>query len=143
MRLPRRRLRPLRKLARPAPAARRETEPLPRVEEVPLSEASTEFNVPSVLLQRPGDPKAAQLRSQESTVEMLSVEAELVTEPPAPGKLEFHCACGAKLIATTATYDKHSRCGSCQTVLLLSLVYDTDQRSYEIVPFRVNPESGP
>jgi hypothetical protein len=30
----------------------------------------------------------------------------------------------------------------CQTVMLLSLVYDGDQRSFEIVPFRVNPESG-
>ncbi len=140
MRLPRRRLRPVRKLARPG---RPEPVDLPRVEEVPLNEASTEFNVPSLLLQRPSDQKSAQLRSQESTVEMLSVEAEIVSEPPAPGKLEFNCACGAKLIATTATYDKHSRCAMCQTVMLLSLVYDTDRRSYEIVPFRVNPESGP
>jgi len=136
MRLPRRRLRPVRKPARPGPA------PLPSAEEVPVNEASTEFDVPSVLLQRPA-ASTPESRSQESTVEMLSVEAELVTEPPAPGKLEFHCACGAKLIATTETYDKHSRCALCQTVLLLSLVYDTDRRSYEIVPFRVNPESGP
>jgi hypothetical protein len=74
---------------------------------------------------------------------MLSIEAEIVDDPTAPAKLEFLCACGAKLIATTATYDKHSRCAMCQTVMLLSLVYDSDRRSYEIVPFRINPESGP
>ena len=139
MRLPRRRLRPVRKLARPG---RPDPRPLPQAEEVPVSEASTEFNVPSVLLDRPA-ADSAQLRSQESTVEMLSVEAEIVDDPTAPAKLEFLCACGAKLIATTATYDKHSRCAMCQTVMLLSLVYDSDRRSYEIVPFRINPESGP
>jgi hypothetical protein len=139
MRLPRRRLRPVRKLARPG---RPDPLPLPKAEEIPISEASTEFNVPSILLERPA-ADSAQIRSQESTVEMLSVEAEIVDDPTAPAKLEFLCACGAKLIATTATYDKHSRCAMCQTVMLLSLVYDSDHRSYEIVPFRINPQSGP
>src|SRR3954470_21155963 len=139
MRLPRRRLRPVRKLARPG---RPDPQPLPRAEEVPISDASTEFNVPSILLDRPADA-SPQVRSQESTVEMLSVEAEIAEDPTAPAKLEFLCACGTKLIATTETYDKHSRCAMCQTVMLLNLVYDTDRRSYEVVPFRVNPESGP
>jgi len=139
MRLPRRRLRPVRKLARPG---RPEPRPLPQAEEAPIGEASPSFNVASIPLERPA-ADSPQVRSQESTVELLSVEAEIVDDPTAPAKLEFLCACGAKLIATTATYDKHSRCAMCQTVMLLSLVYDSDRRSYEVVPFRINPESGP
>jgi hypothetical protein len=40
-------------------------------------------------------------------------------------------------------YDKHFRCGVCQALLLLSLVYDGDCRSFEIVPFPVEPRTGP
>jgi hypothetical protein len=116
-----------------------------------LHESPTEINAPAVLEDLP-HPSTPQQRSQESTVELPAVREEipqgdgpdaLVIEPAPPKKLEFHCACGAKLVATTETYDKHSRCAMCQTVMLLSLVYDGDQRSFEIVPFRVNPESGP
>jgi len=98
-------------------------------------------------------PSTPQQRSQESTVEMVSVREELAlppvgsadalrVEPAPPPRMEFSCACGARLIATAAIYDKHSRCAMCQTVMLLSLVYDGDRRSFEIVPFRVHPESG-
>jgi hypothetical protein len=31
----------------------------------------------------------------------------------------------------------------CQTVMLLNLVFDPEQKTHEIVPFRVNPKSGP
>jgi hypothetical protein len=62
--------------------------------------------------------------------------------PRPPQKLAFDCLCGANLIATAETYDKHSRCAVCQALLLLSLVYDGDCRTYEIVPFRVEPRTG-
>jgi len=92
------------------------------------------------------------MRSQESTVELPAVQEEIpvpgdrpeaVRVPPKPPpKLEFECPCGRKLVATTEMYDKHLRCALCQTVMLVSLVYDADQRSFEIVPFRINPETG-
>ena len=66
-----------------------------------------------------------------------AVRAELPPQPPK--RLEFTCSCGTILVATPATYDKHSRCAMCQTVMLLNLVYDAEQRSHEIVPFRISP----
>lgn len=145
MRLPRRRLRTTRRLARPG----RPGPPPPGG--APLHEAPTEIGVPSVLedLPNPGMPRP---RSQETTVTLAAIQEDVPpreiaaaskVEPKPPQKLEFSCTCGAQLVATTETYDKHSRCAMCQTVLLLNLVYDGDQRSFEIVPFRVNPESGP
>lgn len=144
MRLPRRRLRPTRRLHRPG-------HPVTPAVTPQLHEQPTEINLPSLLedLPPPGTPLP---RSQETTVELAAIKDDLPpsessdalkVEPAPPKKLEFSCTCGAKLVATTETYDKHSRCAMCQTVLLLSLVYDGDQRSFEIVPFRVNPESGP
>ncbi len=144
MRLPRRRLRPTRRLLRPGHPVTPSVTP-------PIHEQPTELHAPSVLedLPHPSTPIA---RSQETTVELAAIREELPpsessdslkVEPKPPQKLEFNCTCGAALIATTQTYDKHSRCSMCQTVLLLSLVYDGDQRSFEIVPFRVNPESDP
>lgn len=139
MALPRRRLRPARRLGRPG-------RPAPPPVTPPIHEQPTEIGLPSVLedLPPPGTPRP---RSQETTVTLPAIQDELPppesNEPAPPKKLEFSCACGAKLVATTETYDKHSRCALCQTVMLLSLVYDADQRSFEVVPFRVNPESGP
>jgi hypothetical protein len=71
------------------------------------------------------------------------VAAEIVVsgEGNLPARLPFSCPCGAKLIATTQTYDKHSRCGMCQTVLLVNLVYDPETGSHEVVPFRIDPNS--
>ena len=144
MPLPRRRLRTTRRLLR---SGRPVTPPVTP----PLHEQPTEIGVPSILEDLPA-PSTPAVRSQQTTVELPAIRDEmpqsdssdaLRIQPPPPKKLEFHCACGAKLVATTETYDKHSRCAMCQTVLLLSLVYDGDQRSFEIVPFRVNPESGP
>ena len=150
MRLPRRRLRPARRIGRPGRPA---SAPNPDSGPLSLHESPTELNAPSVLENLPS-PSTPEQRSQESTVEMVSVTEELAfppsessdalrAEPAPPPKMEFACACGARLIATAETYDKHSRCAMCQTVLLLSLVYDGDRRSFEIVPFRVNPETGP
>lgn len=139
MALPRRRLRPARRLGRPGRPVTPSVTP-------PIHEQPTEIGVPSVLenLPSPGTPRP---RSQETTVTLPAIRDEMPpregAEPAPPQKLEFSCACGAKLVATTATYDRHSRCAMCQTVLLLNLVYDPDQRSFEVVPFRVNPESGP
>jgi len=137
MRLPRRRVRPTRRLARPGrPALPSGPAPVPR------HDSPTDLTLPSVLENLP-NPSSPQSRSQESTVEMTAVQDEIPSPPAPPRKMEFLCACGARLVATTETYDKHSRCALCQTVMLLNLVYDGEQRSYEIVPFRVNPESGP
>jgi hypothetical protein len=145
MRLPRRRIRTTRRLARPG-------RPAPPTG-VHRQDSPIDLDVSSMLEDRPRPP-APELRSQESTVEMISVREELALapsasrdaihiEPAPPQKMEFTCACGARLIATVETYDKHSRCALCQTVMLLSLVYDGDRRSFEIVPFRVNPQTGP
>lgn len=141
MRLPRRRLRTTRRLVRPGRPA------LPTGNPAPPS--PTEVDLPSVLegLPRPSTPE---MRSQESTVEMMAVKEEIAVAPAAPvgpprppPQLEFACDCGATLLATPRTYDQHDRCPSCGSTMLLSLVYDGDRRSYEVVPFRVNPTSGP
>lgn len=144
MRLPRRRVRTTRRLGRPG-------RPLLPTGPVPLHESPTELSLPSVLEDLP-KPSAPERRSQESTVELMSVKEEIAVPadrpspsrlpPRPPQKLEFNCDCGAALTATPATYDQQSRCTACGVVLLLSLVYDGDRRSYEIVPFRANPESG-
>ncbi len=146
MRLPRRRIRPPRRLGRPGCPAL-SSGPAPQ------ADSPTDVTLSSVLEDLP-HPSTPQKRSQESTVEMTAVQEEIAVpsgessdairlEPPPPQKLEFQCACGVKLVATTETYDKHSRCAMCQTVMLLSLVHEGDRRSFEIVPFRVNPEKGP
>lgn len=149
MRLPRRRLRPARRLGRPgrAPAP---ADPGP----LPLEESPTGIDVVSVRDDLPRASSSPAQRAQESTVEMLSVREEIAASPAsgpparpavprAPQKVEFVCPCGARLIATPETYDKHSRCAVCQAVLLLSLVYDGDCGSFEIVPFPVRPTPDP
>jgi hypothetical protein len=134
----RRRL-PGRKLLRPARPAAPPPEPLELPPETPHSGDSTEFAIPSVLSGRasPGSPS-----QQDTTVELPALRAvpDPDAEPQPPGKLEFNCACGTRLVATTDTYDKHTRCAMCQTVMLLNLVYDPERNSHEIVPFRVNPD---
>jgi hypothetical protein len=131
MHLPRRRLRATRRFARPAT-------PAPASAPIPASDPP------------PGE-EPPRKGSNDTTVELASIPLEIVEAPSAgrgpeprpPQKMEFSCACGASLVATAETYDKQSRCGMCQTVLLLNLVYDADCRSFEIVPFRVDPRSGP
>jgi len=132
-RFPRRRL-PGRKLARPSRLGAAAPAPTPPPIDVPRENPangdSTEFTLPSV-------PKG----SGDTTVEMPSVPADLGANGEAlpPRRLEFACPCGATLVATRETYDKHSRCAMCQTVLLVNLVYDPEHHSHEIVPFRVDP----
>ena len=136
-RLNRRRL-PLRRFGRPSPPA------APSSPETPAEGArngdSTEFAIVSV----PSEASASRPRPpQTSAPELPSIQPyeDPDTEPVAPSRLVFSCPCGAKLVAIAATYDKHSRCSICQTVLLLNLVYDPEHRSHEIVPFRVGPDS--
>lgn len=143
VRINRRRLR-TRRFARPA----KPSEPLPPIDLDVPSRASTEFAVEAVKAQ--SAPRSSQ---QDSTVELKAMpqadandetaEAIPVEASIPPDRLKFTCPCGAELVATSEMYDKHTRCAMCQTVLLTNLVYDADARSHEIVPFRVNPESGP
>jgi hypothetical protein len=146
-RLPRRRLaRP----ARPAPAPAPTLEPLDLPEENPKNGASTEFALPQVNADGASKPRS---RQQDTTVQLPALRPEAdpkgetegglsIDLPDPPRRLEFQCPCGTMLVATTETYDKHSRCAMCQTVLLLNLVYDPDRHSHEIVPFRVSPDAG-
>ena len=93
-----------------------------------MSSASTEFDVPSVLAET-ARPERVSSGLQDFDV-----------EPAPPQKLEFTCSCGTRLLATTETYDKYTRCAMCQTVMVLSLVYDPERKGHEIIPFRVNPD---
>jgi hypothetical protein len=145
-RLNRRRL-PLRRLGRPGrpapqfppdpPALQLPEEPAPTGAS---SGDSTEFAIVSV----PGNGTASPPASpDEATAELPPVRPVDAPDGEAapPARMEFACPCGAKLIATRQTYDKHSRCSMCQTVLLLNLVYDPELGSHEIVPFRVDPNA--
>lgn len=136
----RRRLRG-RRLARPTAAPA----PLPPAEspEPESSELSlVEINAPK--------PSPALHPQQESTVELRSMPSDadpradtagsLTEMPLPPERLEFSCPCGARLVATTETYDKKSRCALCSAVLLLNLVYDPERDKHEIVPFRTTLE---
>jgi len=121
---------------------------LPPLDLPPNAEASPEFAVEAVKAQ--SAPRSSQ---QDSTVELSALpqndpndetaEAVTVQAPVPPRKLEFTCPCGASLIATPEMYDRNTRCGMCQTVMLVNLVYDAESRTHEIVAFRVNPESDP
>jgi len=136
----RRRL-PGRKLLRPGrPAAPPPPPPLDVPLDNPQNGDSTEFAIPSVGAAKSASGPYAQ---QDTTVELPALRpgADPDEEPQPPRRMEFTCACGAKLIATSETYDKHTRCAMCQTVLLVNLVYDPERGSHEIVPFRVNPDS--
>jgi hypothetical protein len=107
-----------------APDAKAPPEPAPAA-----SSSSSTASLPSV--GQNSDPNA-------ETEVAFSVQADLPPQPPK--KLEFTCPCGTVLVATPATYDKHSRCAMCQTVMLLNLVYDAEHRTHEIVPFRISPD---
>ena len=98
-------------------------------------------------------PPGADARSHESTAEGAAARDEIPVLPPPglpvrgpaprpPQKIAFDCLCGAALVATSEAYDRHTRCAVCQTLLLLSLVYDGDVRSFEIVPFQIEPGTG-
>jgi hypothetical protein len=133
MRFKRQRRLPGRKLARPGrPEALSDD---PAALDLPVEDSrsgeSTEFAVPSVAAALPVGAELPTLEPYEDPD----------SEPAPPSRMPFVCPCGAKLIASSATYDKHSRCSMCQTVLLLNLVYDPEQRSHEIVPFRIDPNS--
>jgi hypothetical protein len=141
MRLNRRRL-PLRRFGRPGRPAPPASSPAPI--DLPPDDSrsgdSTEFAVPSV----PGAASSSAAKSHESTVELPSVQpvveegGPLPDDPIPPDRLKFACTCGAELVAMAATYDKKTRCGTCQQVLLLNLVYDPETGQHEIVPFEVN-----
>ncbi len=95
--------------------------------------------------------RSTELSPQDETVQALAITAKPVDpneetegaldadikEPDAPDKIGFACACGARLVATKKAYDKRMRCGSCRTLMLVSLVWDPKKGAYEIVPFRV------
>ena len=143
VRFNRRRTRTTRRFARPA---KPQVQPPIPLEIDGVNGASTEFAVEAVQAQ--SAPRSSQ---QDSTVELKAIlpQADPNEEtaedlsagiPDPPKRMEFTCPCGASLIATADMYDKHTRCGMCQTVLLTNLVYDAETRSHEIVPFRVNPE---
>jgi len=140
MRLNRRRL-PLRRLVRPGrPAPHAALPPLELPQDNPKNGDSTEVAIPSVA----GAATWSAAKNHESTVELPSVEptieegGPLPEDPIPPDRLKFACTCGAELVATAATYDKKTRCGTCQQVLLLNLVFDPETGQHEIVPFEVN-----
>lgn len=129
----------------------RPSAPLPPIDvDSRNSEASTEFSVDAVEAEIPKPPKA---RSSDSTVELKSLlsksdagdeteaAAPSIDAPLPPSRMQFACPCGAVLVATPEMYDRNTRCGMCQTVFLVNLVYDAESKSHEIVPFRVNPDS--
>jgi len=142
MRLNRRRVR-TRRFTRPAKPE--STGPIPLDVDLDGS-PSTEFAVEAVKAQ--SAPKSSQ---QDSTVELKAIPSQAdpneetaevlsTAQPEPPRRMEFACPCGTTLVATHDHYDKHTRCGMCQTVLLVNLVYDAETRTHEIVAFRVNPE---
>lgn len=109
--------------------------------------------VPDPMLEPLDGPRlnSTEVSAQDETVQALAVGGKSVDpneetegpldadiqEPDAPEKIGFRCACGAPLIATKKAYDKRMRCGSCRTLMLISLVWDPKKGAYEIVPFRV------
>jgi hypothetical protein len=127
-------------------------EPVPAAAQEKNS-ASTEFDLQPLNAPPPASPHSGQ-KDSTVTLEAVRLNADpneetaegfpvVDSQPEPPKRLEFTCPCGARLIATTEIYDKHSRCAMCQTVMLLNLVFDPEQNTHEIVPFRVNPGLGP
>jgi len=144
VRFNRRRIRTTRRFVRPA----KTQTPLPPLDIDTPAEASTEFAIEAAKAQ------SAPSSQQDSTVELKAMPESdpndetheafpAVEHPTPPARMKFTCPCGAELVATPEIYDKHTRCAMCQTVMLANLVYDAETRSHEIVPFRINPESGP
>lgn len=146
-----------RRLARPVKSAEEIPEGIPVDPEGPDESTLVEQTAvaqpvsPSsktAVIDRPG-PKEP---PQDETVEVLAIreappadsKAETAgaldgdLEPPAPETLHFACACGEKLTATRKTYDTRIRCGGCRATMLVSLVYDPETRTHEIVPFQVD-----
>jgi len=146
VRFNRRRIR-TRRFTRPgqsqAPSSATSAKPLP-----PIEIDAAEYAVEAIQAQ--SAPRTSQ---QDSTVELNALPPSGSTEetqeafptaeqPPPPKRMKFTCPCGADLIATPEMYDRNTRCGLCQTVMLVNLVYDPESRTHEIVAFRMNPESG-
>jgi hypothetical protein len=143
MRLNRRRL-PLRRIARPSrPAPPGTTAPL----EVPAEDSRSGESTPFAIASVPGASSSSATPTPETPAELPSVVPTIeedekgIEEAVPPDRLDFVCPCGAKLIAHLETYDRHSRCAECQTVLLLNLVYDPETGGHEIVPFRIDPQA--
>lgn len=143
VRFKRRRL-PGRRLPKPSQAAGPlPQEPLELPPDTPGAGSSTEIAISAVQSNAPAArPKGG---SQETTVELPALRpgAGTGSEPGLPPRMEFTCACGAMLVATPELYDQRTRCGLCQAILLLSVVYDPERRSHEIVPFKVDSGSLP
>jgi hypothetical protein len=62
--------------------------------------------------------------------------------PDPPDRIEFSCPCGKILSAPRQAFDRRSKCGACNTVLLLNLVYKRDLDRFEIEPFRIGGAIG-
>ena len=106
--------------------------------------------VPDPMLDAPAT-ESTQVSPTDETVEALAITAQPldpngetagaldsdIKDPDAPEKVGFTCSCGARLVVTKKSYDKRMRCASCQTLMLVSLVWDPKKKKYEIVPFRV------
>jgi hypothetical protein len=75
-----------------------------------------------------------------SPAEKPAEEPIMIPEPP--NRIEFSCPCGKILSAPRQLFDRRSRCGSCNTVLLLNLVYKRDLDRFEIEPFRIGGALG-
>ncbi|HXX93990.1 MAG TPA: hypothetical protein VEN81_10170 [Planctomycetota bacterium] len=170
---PGRRLHRHRKLGRPAPKRKPESQDIllgiPVDPDDPsLSEESTLIEAESVAA--PGAPRPSPAprlagpapqpsppSTQDDTVELLALPGRPTDpneetegaldgdlEPEPPDRIRFECPCGARLVATRKSYDKRMRCGSCRTLMLISVVYDPLQKAFEIEPLRVGdmPELG-
>ena len=119
-----------------------------------LSEDSTLVEVGPVTVPTAGragkNPKPTKSATQDDTAEVQALkgkpvkpnpdsvgalDGDLVPDPP--DKIGFTCACGVKLVARRKSYDKRMRCGSCRTLMLISVVYDPAGKKFDIEPFRV------
>ncbi len=93
------------------------------------------------------------IHSQDSTAQLPALgrakhgqakeTSDLSAIPDPPDRLEFQCPCGKRLVAKRELYNRRSKCGACQSILLLNIVYRRDLETFEIDPFRISPESKP
>jgi hypothetical protein len=150
----------LRKLARPGPKAAPATEEIPLgipvdPDDSALPEESTLIDAEPVGAPVPARtgkaPKPSKSATQDDTVQVLALKGKPVDpneetegaldgdlEPDPPDKIGFTCTCGVRLVATRKAYDKRMRCAKCQTLMLISLVWNPAAKKFEIEPFRVD-----